>query len=119
VDDHTFGLRMNYISGFQDESSQVRTGAGPDGLAGTPDDVFATYGLAGEDYTDFDFNYVYNSSIIPDFQARLSILNITDEDPMAAQNTNAGGSSATRTGYYPGYGNPRGRQIEIGVSKRF
>lgn len=116
---HSFGLRMNYVSGFQDESTPVRTGAGADGITGNADDIFATYGLSAHDYTDFDFTYVYNSTIIPDLQARLSILNITDEDPMAAQNTNAGGSSATRTGYYPGYGNPRGRQIEIGVSKKF
>jgi len=116
---HTLGLRMNYISGFQDETPAARTSAGPDNLIGNGDDVYATYGLAGESYTDFDLTYVYNSTIIPDLQARLSILNLTDEDPMAAQNTNAGGSSATRTGYYPGYGNPRGRQIEIGLTKKF
>jgi iron complex outermembrane receptor protein len=121
---HSFGLRMNYISGFEDESTPVRVGAGPDGVVDpandpAPDDIYATYGMAASDYTDFDFTYLYNSSIIPDLQLRLSVLNLTDEDPMAAQNTNAGGASATRTGYYPGYGNPRGRQIEIGVTKKF
>jgi hypothetical protein len=48
------------------------------------------------------------------------VLNITDEHPMAAQHTAAGGLvQDTRAGYYPSYGNPRGRQIEIGVTKKF
>jgi iron complex outermembrane receptor protein len=120
LENHTFGLRANYISGFDDETAPVRTGAGADGRSGTADDVFATWGLNGKDLLTFDFTYVWSAPFWQDLSLRASILNLTDRNPMAAQNTNAGGAaSATRTGYYPGYGDPRGRQIEIGLTKKF
>jgi hypothetical protein len=127
IGDHMIGLRANYVSGFTDTSAHVRTGAGPDGLVYNPatvgmvdDDVYADYGLGANNLTTFDLNYIYTSPFWKDLTLRASILNLTDEDPMPAQNTNAGGApSATRTGYYPGYGDPRGRQFEIGITKKF
>lgn len=121
VGDHNFGIRANYISGFVDESTPVRTGTNTNGTVTTADDtpIFATFGLDANDLWTFDLSYIYTAPFWQDLQFRASILNVADEDPMPAQNTNAGGSSATRTGYYPGYGDPRGRQFEIGVTKKF
>lgn len=120
MDEHNFGLRANFTSGFTDDTPAVRTGLGPDGVLNTADDVYARFGLDANDLWTFDFNYLWTPAFLEGVQVRASILNLTDEDPMPAQNTNAGGApSATRTGYYPGYGDPRGRQIEIGASVKF
>lgn len=120
MDEHNFGVRANYTSGFVDDTPPVRTGQGPDGVTGTADDVFATFGLDANDLWTFDLTYLWTPSFWDGLSLRASVINFTDEDPMPAQNTNAGGApSATRTGYYPGYGDPRGRQIEFGASVRF
>ncbi|RYG36658.1 MAG: hypothetical protein EON93_04765 [Burkholderiales bacterium] len=133
-DDHLFNLRMNYIQGVQDDSSLVKVGSGPDGIvqAGCTtlancatlgsDDQFATYGWYPNDYTDFDLNYIWSPSFMQDLEVRVSVLNITDENPMAAQNANSGGigaGTANRTGYLNGFGNPRGRQFSVGLTKKF
>jgi iron complex outermembrane recepter protein len=137
-DDHVFNLRMNYIQGVNDDSSLTKVGAGPDGVVqncawfaagATPscasigsDDLFPTYGYYANDYTDLDFTYIWTPSFVDDLQVRVSILNLTNEDPMAGQNGNAGGIGAgapNRTGYLAGFGNPRGRQIGIGLTKKF
>jgi iron complex outermembrane recepter protein len=139
LDEHVFNLRMNYIQGVQDDSALVKVGAGPDGVVnatctnltncltantgGTAsDDRFATYGWFPNDYTDFDFTYIWTPSFVEDFQLRVSVLNVTDEDPMPAQNANSGGigaGSSNRSGYLNGFGNPRGRQFSIGLTKKF
>lgn len=113
-DVHRVNLRANYVSGFVDESNPVQTGVASDGSP-----IFATRGLSASDYADLDFSWIYTPTWMNDLQLRLTVLNITDENPMPAQNTNAGGAAATRTGYYPGYGNPRGRQLELGLTKKF
>lgn len=134
MEDHVFNLRMNYIQGVQDDSALVKVGAGPDNIvqAGctnltncatlNSDDQFATYGWYPSDYTDFDFTYIWTPSFVEDFQLRFSVLNVTDEDPMPAQNANSGGigaGSSNRSGYLNGFGNPRGRQFSIGLTKSF
>ncbi|HEX5006526.1 MAG TPA: TonB-dependent receptor [Hyphomonadaceae bacterium] len=120
LENHRFNLRANYISGFQDDSGSNEDGRTTvvEVVNGVP--VYPTFGITPEDYTDFDFSWIYAAPFWQDLELRLSVLNITDEDPMAAQHTTAGGLvQDTRTGYYPSYGNPRGRQIEIGVTKKF
>jgi hypothetical protein len=126
MENHNFALRYNYISGVQDDNVLFKVGRGPDGILGTAanpgDDEFATYGYYPSDWSDFDFTYIYAPSFVTDLELRVSILNIFDDDPMPAQNANSGGTSGTgqnRVGYLNGFGDPRGRQIEIGVSKRF
>ena len=93
----------------------TRTAVGLDGATVVRTD----YGYKPNDLVTFDLNYSYTAPFWQDLTLRASILNLTDEDPMPAQNTNAGGLAATRTGYYPGYGDPRGRSFEIGVTKKF
>ncbi len=122
VDDHRITLRANYISGVQDEVLPTAIDYEVQVIGGVPTNVpiRTTYGMTPEDYLDFDLVYIYDAPWSNDLQFRASVLNLTDEDPMAAQHTNAGGlASASRTGYYPGYGNPRGRQFELGVTKKF
>lgn len=120
--DHRARLRANYISGFRDDTG-TPLGSAQTTIVGLVNGVpqYPTYGTTPSDYVDFDFNYVYTAPYWQDLQFRLSVLNLTDEDPMPAQHTNAFvlGASANRGGYYPGYGNPRGRQIEIGITKTF
>lgn len=130
MDEHRVNLRANYTSGFWDDSvidtdpasatygqylPNRRTAVGIEN--GTI--IRTDYGYKPNDLVTFDLNYTYTAPFWEDLSFRASILNLTDEDPMPAQNTNAGGLAATRTGYYPGYGDPRGRTFEIGVTKKF
>jgi hypothetical protein len=120
MDEHNIGVRANYTSGFVDNTPAVRTSRGPDNITGTADDIFATFGPDANDLWTFDATYIWTPAFWEGLTLRASILNFTDEDPMAAQNANAGGApSATRTGYYPGYGDPRGRSLEVGASVKF
>ena len=130
MDEHRVNLRANYTSGFWDDSvidtdpasstygqylPNRRTAVGLDGTT----IIRTDYGYKPSDLMTFDLNYTYTAPFWEDLSFRASILNFTNEDPMPAQNTNAGGLSATRTGYYPGYGDPRGRTFELGVTKKF
>jgi iron complex outermembrane receptor protein len=116
---HRGNLRANYISGFRDDTGNFTGQTTVVGRVGTTN-IFPRYGISPKEYLDFDFNYIYTAPFWQDLEVRLSVLNIFDKDPMPAQHTNAAGvAQDSRTGYYPGYGNPRGRQIEIGVTKKF
>jgi hypothetical protein len=47
---------------------------------------------------------------------------VLDKNPMPAANANSGGigaSAQNRVGYLNGFGDPRLRQIEIGITKKF
>ena len=106
-DRHSMSLRANYTQGVYDQ--QYDTGTGLTAIDVT-NNVYSTYGIFPEDYLDFDVNYFYTAPFWEDLEFRATILNITDEDPLGQQNAN---------GYYVGIGNPRGRQFEIGVTKKF
>jgi len=119
LDNHRFNLRANYISGFRDDTGNFTGQLTPTGSVGGVLQ-FPKFGTKPKDYLDFDFNYILTSPVWEDLELRLSILNLTDKDPVPAQHSAAGGAAGnTRLGYYPGYGNPRGRQLEIGVTKKF
>jgi outer membrane receptor protein involved in Fe transport len=59
---------------------------------------------------DFDLNYIYTAPFWEELELRATILNIFDKDPSPAQG---------RSGYYNATGNPRGRIIEVGFTKKF
>jgi hypothetical protein len=90
MDEHNIGVRANYTSGFVDNTPAVRTSRGPDNITGTADDIFATFGLDANDLWTFDATYIWTPAFWEGLTLRASILNFTDEDPMPAQNTNAG-----------------------------
>jgi outer membrane receptor protein involved in Fe transport len=68
------------------------------------------YGIFPKDYLDFDVNYVYTAPFWEELELRATVLNIFDKDPTPAQG---------RSGYYNATGNPRGRILEVGVTKKF
>lgn len=70
----------------------------------------STLGVAPHDYVDLDLHYRLELWWFDNASARLSVLNVTDKDPMPAQ---------VRNGYYSGVGNARGRQIELGLNLKF
>jgi outer membrane receptor protein involved in Fe transport len=126
IGDHRFNLRANYISGFKDDSGTCHCGqttvVGVIPASGsTPaQNIYPTYGISPEDLLTFDFNYIFTSPVWKDLELRLSITNLTNEDPMHAQHTNVSGvAQDTRNGYYPAYGDARLRTFEIGVTKKF
>jgi hypothetical protein len=119
-DQHSFNLRANFQQGVQDERAgsydPAILAAYPGG--GTLTDVdgsaagvqYSRYGMYPKDYLDFDFNYIWTAPFWEELELRASVLNITDRNPLAAQG---------RNGYLTGIGNPRGRQIEFAITKRF
>jgi outer membrane receptor protein involved in Fe transport len=109
-DTHNVSLRANYSSGVFNEAWEVG-GLVPivDNPGATPD-VYSTYGIFPKDYLDFDLNYIYTAPFWKDLELRATVLNIFDKDPSPAQG---------RSGYYNATGNPRGRIIEIGFTKKF
>lgn len=114
-DIHNVSLRANYSSGVYNE-------AFPLGLIGPPivvDDrttpgvnetQYSTYGYLPKEFLDFDLNYIYSPTWMKGLELRASVLNIFDKDPSPAQG---------RSGYYNGTGDPRGRIVQIGATKKF
>lgn len=96
---HSFRVQGNYTHGVRDERFWPLTDASR-----------LLYGTVPNDYTDYDFHYRLELPFLEKTDLRLSVLNITDEDPMAAQ---------TRNAYWTGVGNARGRQIELGLTAKF
>jgi iron complex outermembrane recepter protein len=139
MENHTFNLRWNFVSGVQDDNVLFKTGGGSNNaneagctnpkstapgncIAINSDDTFATYGYYPKDWENFDFTYVYTPSFIDDLEFRLSVMNVLNKNPMPAANANSGGigaSAQNRVGYLNGFGDPRLRQIEIGITKKF
>jgi hypothetical protein len=139
MENHNFNLRWNFISGVQDDNALFKTSGGANGVAEAgctnpkstaagnciainSDDQFATYGYYPKDWENFDFTYVYTPSFVNDLEFRLSVINVLDKNPMPAANANSGGigaSAQNRVGYLNGFGDPRLRQIEIGLTKKF
>lgn len=112
-DTHNVSLRANYSSGVYNEAYE--TGALTPivaNIAATTanETVYSTYGVFPEEYIDFDLTYIYTAPFWQDLELRATVLNIFDEDPSPAQG---------RSGYYNATGNPRGRIIEVGVTKKF
>lgn len=127
MDQHNFALRYTHISGIKDETALVKISNGADGItqscssreactAAGSDDTFSTYGIDPKVRGQFDFTWIYTPDFVEDLELRMSVLNIFDENPMAAQN-NPG--SQSRVGYYNGYGDPRGRVLQVGLTKKF
>jgi iron complex outermembrane recepter protein len=113
-DAHNISLRANYSSGVYNEAYDQGV-IGPAIIVDNPattanEAVFSTYGYLPKSYLDFDLNYIWTAPFWKDFEVRATLLNIFDKAPSAAQ---------SRTGYYPATGNPRGRQFEIGLTKKF
>lgn len=108
-DRHNINLRANLVSGITDERTLgIGSFTSIDDTGTTP--LYSDYGTEAEDYVDFDLTYIYSAPFWEELDLRLTILNLTDEDPMPFQDT---------FGYFTGIGNPRGRQVELGVTKRF
>jgi iron complex outermembrane receptor protein len=114
--DHTVRAQVNYIKGVKDEIAEPLAGGAdvcPTVAAAPAAGIPATtscYGIYPEDYADVDLHYRYTPSWISDLELRLSVLNVADVDPPARQ---------ARDGYYTRVTSARGRQIEIGVNKKF
>ena len=114
-ENHNVNLRANFQSGVHDERDPAFIGTGVYPSAGNLTSIDAAgnvslYGILPEDYLDFDFTYIYTSTRFEGLEARVTVLNVTDEDPLAAQN---------RQGYLAGISNPRGRRLELALTKRF
>lgn len=109
-DSHNINLRANFTSGVTNEGYPGNLTAIDLSPVAPAPDIYSFYGVYPEDYLDFDATYIYSVPFWDDTKLRLTVLNITDEDPMPAQG---------RSGYYPGIGNPRGRIVEIGASTSF
>jgi iron complex outermembrane receptor protein len=110
---HNVSLRANYSSGVYNEAYEV--GGLTAIIANNPltvadETTYSTYGIFPKEYLDFDLNYVYTPTWMKGLELRATVLNIFDKDPSAAQ---------ARNGYYTATGNPRGRIIEIGATKKF
>jgi iron complex outermembrane receptor protein len=95
----SFRVQANYTHGVRDERFWPITAANSQ-----------LYGVYPNNYTDYDFHYRLELPFMDETAVRLSVLNVTDEDPMAAQ---------TRNAYWTGVGSARGRQIEFGVTAKF
>lgn len=111
---HNVSLRANYSSGVYNEAYDVG-GLTPivSNIAATTtinETAYSTYGIFPEEYLDFDLNYIYTAPFWEELELRATVLNIFDEDPSPAQG---------RSGYYAATGNPRGRIIEVGLTKKF
>lgn len=112
-DAHNVSLRANYSSGTYNEAFEVG-GLVPTvaNISTTPanETVNSTYGIYPKEYMDFDLTYIYTAPFWEELELRATILNIFDKDPSPAQG---------RSGYYNATGNPRGRIIEVGFTKKF
>jgi len=117
-DMHNVNLRMDYVMGVHDERDPQFVGTDVYPNAGSLTDIDATttgtqfspYGVVLDDYIQYDLNYIYTAPFWEELEFRLSILNLTDENPWPAQN---------RNGYLSSVGDPRGRRFELGVTKKF
>jgi iron complex outermembrane receptor protein len=103
---HMLRAQMNYIQGVTDEQGCQALAAPPGGVAPAP----TCFGVFPEDYTDYDLHWRYQAEFMKDLELRLSVLNVTDEDPPARR---------ARDGYYTRVTGARGRQVEIGLKKAF
>lgn len=120
LNDHRLSVRANYFSGFRDDSGNLTGNTTPVARVGTTL-VYPKYGVKPfKDYMDFDLNYIYTAPFWQDLMLRVSVLNLFDKNPLAAQHSNGSGvATDARAGYYPNFGNVRGRQFEIGLTKKF
>ncbi len=112
-DVHNVSLRANYSSGVYNEAYDIGalTAIINNNPATTANETtLSTYGIKAKSYLDFDVNYIYTAPFWQDLEFRATVLNIFDKAPSAAQG---------RSGYYNATGNPRGRIIEVGVTKKF
>ncbi len=107
---HNLNLRANYSSGTYNEAFDSGALIPIINNPGTTPDIFSTYGVPAKEYLDFDFTYIYTAPFWQDLQLRMTVLNIADRGPLAAQG---------RSGYYNGIGNPRGRQVKFSATKKF
>jgi hypothetical protein len=107
--EHNFILRANYLGGMTDNRAMAFYTPVINNT-GSANDVISDYGRFPEEYIEYDFNYIYSAPFWEELELRFSVLNLTDEDPMAAQGAN---------GYFPGVGDPRGRRFEFAMTKKF
>lgn len=105
--EHSIRGQINYIQGVTDEQGPQTIQNAP-GITTTP--AVSYYGVNPQDYVDLDVHYRYAPGWMQDMELRLSVLNLTDEDPPARR---------ARDGYYTRMANARGRQIELEVTKKF
>ncbi len=113
-DVHNISLRANYSTGVYNEALalgfqqpiQINNPLTP----AVEPTLYSGWGLNFKSYLDFDLNYVYTAPFWEELELRATVLNLFDKDPSQAQGA---------SGYYNATGNPRGRIIEIGVTKKF
>lgn len=96
---HSVRVQSNHTKGVRDHRYEPVTEANR-----------LLHGTQANDYTDFDLHYRFELPWLDATTARVTVLNVGDVDPMAAQQ---------RNGYWTGVGNPRGRQIEVGLTAKF
>ena len=70
---------------------------------------FSTYGVRPEDRVTVDLNYIYRPEFLEGFEFGASIENLFDKEPTGSQANNRG---------YVG-GNPRGRILQLQITKRY
>lgn len=90
MESHNFRLGYNYVSAVTDERPGI------------------VYGKNGEEWTTWDFTYLFD--ITDTLRLTASVNNIADTDPPKAQE---------ELGYDPRLGNPLGRTIELSIKKTF
>jgi len=113
-DTHNISLRANYDHGSLDErfAAGQLTAIVVDNPATTTinETVYSTYGVNRKSSLLFDATYIYTAPFWQDLELRASVINIFDKNPTPLQ---------VRSGYYNGTADPRGRMIEVGVTKKF
>ncbi|MDP3738517.1 MAG: TonB-dependent receptor plug domain-containing protein [Hyphomonadaceae bacterium] len=106
-DMHNVTLRGNYASGSRDERYALGQLTA---IQTTPTTQYSLYGVEADPSLTYDLTYIYTAPFFEELELRASIINLTDEDPTFLQ---------VASGYYNGSADPRGRILEIGLTKKF
>jgi iron complex outermembrane receptor protein len=113
-DNHNINLRANYASGSLDEryasGGLIATQLDNPATTTVNETTYSTWGVQPDPSLTFDATYIYTAPFWKELQLTASIINLTDEDPTPLQ---------VRSGYYNGSADPRGRIVEIGLTKKF
>ena len=106
-DMHSVTLRGNYGAGSLDERYALGQLTA---IQTVPTTQYSLYGVNPDPSLTYDLTYIYTAPFLQDLELRASVINVTDEDPTFLQ---------VAGGYYNGSADPRGRILEIGLTKKF
>jgi hypothetical protein len=117
-DQHNISVRGNYDHGARDErfeAGQLTPIVADNPLTGTTanpinETVYSRYGVDRSPTLTWDATYIWTAPFWEELELRASMLNIFDTRPAPLQ---------IRAGYYNGTADPRGRILELGVTKKF